>query len=164
MSDSVPLAQLIREAKLDPDLRLAGKDIDRILDAVESDRTDFLEGRTTADIHREIYDSLAATGLPPPEILLRARKLSAYRHVDAIYQLHRGKFVRWIRRADAGLALSNGGIVADVKFGDDGVQVVCRLFNRRHVQYAFDDCLTFQKLSTDEQLILSLYSRPDYAI
>ena len=65
MSDSVPLSQLIREAKLDPDLRLAGKDIDRILDAVESDRTDFLEGRTTGDIHREIYDSLAATGLPP---------------------------------------------------------------------------------------------------
>jgi len=47
------------------------------------------------------------------------------------------------------------GMVADIKFMADGIHVIIRLFNHRHVQYRFDDYYFFQKLTADEMLILS---------
>ena len=86
-------------------------------------------------------------------------KLADYRYVDELYQLQRGKHVRWIRIPTNTLeniqpTLTNGGIVVDIKIQDTGVHVLCKN-GKRYIQYKFDDCLTYQKLSTDELLILT---------
>jgi hypothetical protein len=64
--------------------------------------------------------------------------------------------VRWLRLASEP-KLTNGGIVADIKFMDNGTHVLCKNVLGRFIQYKFDDCMTFQKLSVDEQLILMAY-------
>jgi hypothetical protein len=86
------------------------------------------------------------------------KKLHEYRFVDEIYELHRGKHVRWIRKSDISHGLKLGGIVVDIKFLDNGTQILVRnrYSGNKMIQYKFDDVLTFQKLSYDEQLILSL--------
>ena len=54
------------------------------------------------------------------------------------------------------------GKVVNIKFLDNGTHVVCLNVPNRYSQYKFDQFLTFQKLSTEEQLILSLYEKALY--
>lgn len=89
------------------------------------------------------------------------RKLVGYRYVDELHVLHKGKYVRWIRKDTPTPQLMAGGIVVDVKFGDAGVNVLVRTTSGRFTQYRFDKCLTYQKLTDEEQLILMLYERVD---
>ena len=60
-------------------------------------------------------------------------------------------------RCNSKNCLTNGGIVMDIKFLDNGTHVLCMNNMRRFIQYKFDECYTFQKLSTEEQLILMAY-------
>ena len=53
--------------------------------------------------------------------------------------------------------LTNGGIVVDINFTKEHTLIVCRNYRNYFIKYKFDDCITFQKLSTEEQLILMAY-------
>ena len=63
--------------------------------------------------------------------------------------------VRWIRKNND--KLTNGGIVSNIKFLDNGIHILCMNNQRRFIQYKFDDCYTFQKMTPDEQLIVMAY-------
>jgi hypothetical protein len=54
--------------------------------------------------------------------------------------------------------LTNGGIVVNIKFMDNGIHIITMNSQNRFHQYKFDECITFQKLSTEEQLILMAYN------
>ena len=47
--------------------------------------------------------------------------------------------------------------MTDIKFLPNGVHVQCMNSMKRFIQYKFDDCKTFQKMNTEEQLILLAY-------
>lgn len=138
-----------------------------------------LKGQTLESIHTDIYYSVAER-FPQCDVEPIARKLADYRYIDELYQLQRGKHVRWIRishfptrlhsvasPANFDLPtslptenlvktplLTNGGIVVDIKIMDTGVHILCKN-GSRYIQYKFDECLTYQKLSSDEMFILS---------
>lgn len=78
--------------------------------------------------------------------------LANYRFVDEIKDLHLGKHIRWIR-IDSDSKLTNGGIVIKLSFLAKGTYIYCKN-GRTIMQYNFDDCYTFQKLSAEEHLIL----------
>lgn len=153
-----------------PATLLTSADVEEFLRTAEQTETpNYLEGCDIHSIQREIRDSLYAyySSLPPsPENIRRRtveepetqRKLAGYRFVDEIYQLHRGKHVRWLRHTGATPArLTNGGIVVDVKFQENGVHILCKT-GSRFSQYKFDDCFTYQKISDEEWLILTAHS------
>lgn len=140
------------EAAKDPTLKNT-IDVDAILEVVET--TD-LGNKNLGDLCKEIYGTLTQINVDDGERSELCKKLAEYRLVDEIYKLHKGKHVRWIRENSEKPYLTNGGIVVDIKFLDNGVHVVCKNKNR-FIQYKFDDCITFQKLSADELLILSCY-------
>jgi hypothetical protein len=50
--------------------------------------------------------------------------------------------------------LNRCGIVCDIKIADEGVFVTCKNFMHRHYNFKMDDVLIFQKLTTQEQIIL----------
>ena len=83
-------------------------------------------------------------------------KLKEYRYVDKICDLLRGKFVRWIRLSSDNNTLTKGGIVTDIKFLDNGTHILVKNALNRFIQYKFDECITFQKLSVEELLYLHL--------
>lgn len=151
---------LIASAKMDPALQFTDNDIDRLLDHLETAKTDFLENKSWSMIHSETFFAIKSLQIPEQDTKKHCAKLAAYRFVDEIHQLHRGKFVRWIR-LDSPTAMTVGGMAAEIKFTDSGIQVICRLYNGRYVQYAFDECLTFQKLTPEESMILALYDKLD---
>lgn len=170
--------EIFNNARNDPDL-LSTIDIEELLNAVENDKNKHLDNKTLDDIAQEKYEQLKELAKPnkisesfpgskssafelrrPSKETIKTifSKLSEYRYVDEIFQLHRGKHVRWIRR-DKPDILTNGGIVMDVKFLDTGTHILTKNGMNRFIQYNFDDCITFQKMSSEEQMILMAYSK-----
>jgi hypothetical protein len=148
--------QLFEEALNDPSL-LSTLDIDNLLDSIESTKNDYLDNKTMSDISNEIREKVEETGISHEKKEAIIAKLNGYRVVDEIYELHKGKMVRWIRNDTD--KLTNGGIVTDIKFLENGVHVLCMNSQRRFIQYKYDDCYTFQKMSIEEQLILMAYEQ-----
>jgi hypothetical protein len=152
--NSDEINQIFENAKQDPSL-FSTMDIENLLDTIENEANDYLENKTTQDIANKIMEELQEAQLSNDEIEKMYKKLLGYRLVDEIYELHKGKHVRWLRKQNK--KLTNGGIVVDIKFLDKGIQVLCVNSKQRFIQYKFDECITFQKLSTEEQLILMAY-------
>ena len=126
-------------------------------DVTEDNFPSYLENKTASIIQKEILDICIRENIPQ-NIL---DKLSDYRYVDKICDLIRGKYVRWIRLSvtngtNRGTTLTKGGIVADIKFLENGIYILIKNAHNRFIQYRFDDCITFQKLSVEELLYLSL--------
>ena len=147
------ISQLIRDARADPSVA-ANLNIDELL---ESTKHDYLENETPESIIQSVFENLVTLPISKETLSEYCHKLVEYRFVDELYQLHKGKHVRWIR-LNAPNKLLVGGTVVDVRFMDDGVNVLCRLHGGKFMQYRFDQCVTFQKLTDDEQLILSVSS------
>jgi hypothetical protein len=164
MSDSekIDLDALFQEAKKDPSL-FSTLDINKLLESIDDIKNDYLDNKTMANINEEIYNIINDLGLETDRIENLCNKLIGYRYVDTINELHKGKHIRWIRIADNNLVrqiptelikLTAGGILTNVKFLDNGTHIMCMGPGNRFIQYKFDECLTFQKLTVEEQLIL----------
>jgi hypothetical protein len=136
----------------DPSL-ISTLDIDKLLESIENEKTDYLENKTMTSINNDIFNVLKDLSLSKDIF----DKLIGYRLVEEIHELHKGKHVRWIRKSSG--SITNGGIVMEIKFLDNGTQILCMNSQKRFIQYKFDDCYTFQKLSMEEQLILMAYDK-----
>ena len=144
--------EVFESAKKDPNL-FSTIDIENILASIENDKNDYLENKTLADIVKENFENVRSLGIDKTTMEKICNKLIGYRYVDEIHELFKGRHIRWIRDG----ALTNGGIVVDIKFTDDGIQILCKNNMNRFIQYRFDECLTFQKLSSEEELLLMAY-------
>lgn len=151
---NININKIFEDAIKDPNL-FSTIDIDNLLNTLETDKNDYLETKTMQSITDEIYE-MVSNNIETTNIVEDiCKKLIGYRYVDEINELHKGKHVRWIRNNSE--TLTTGGIVVDIKFLDNGTQVLCKNSMNRFIQYKFDDCITFQKLTPDEQLILMAY-------
>ena len=145
------LMQIRNDVSTRPTINVA-----ELLKDVSNEQTLHLEGQTIESIARAIYNSLSMN-VPTNMVQPFYDKLAGFRYIDKVYLLHRGKYVRWIRNNTTPPKLENGGIVVDTKITDNGVVVLCK-FGSRFTQYRFNDCITYQKLTHDEMLVLSAYS------
>ena len=140
--------QLIKNERHNPEL-LSQLNIDAILDAAENVDDNYLGHHSLQSISEEIVQCLKEQNINNEILEKYCNSLLQYRYIDQIHQIHKGKHIRWIRNQK----LTNGGIVVDVKFLDNGTHILCKNRNR-FIQYKFDDCVTFQKLTMEEQLLL----------
>lgn len=146
--------EIFEAAQKDPAL-FSTLDIEALLDSVENEKNDYLENKTMDDITKDVFENLAELALTKEKTKDLCDKLIGYRFIDEINELFRGRHVRWIRRDSD--KLTTGGIVVDIKFLKDGIQVLTKNNMNRFIQYRFDECLSFQKLSNEEQLLLMAY-------
>ncbi len=135
---------------------LANIDIDELLRVTENDKNDYLNNKTLDDILDENIKAIKKLKMPKGETAELCDKLVGYRLVDKIFDIHKGKHIRWIR---SGRKITNGAIVVDVKFMDNGTHILCCNPQGRMFQINFNECLVFQKLSVGEQLILMAYEQ-----
>ena len=170
MSEKIDINELFENAMKDPTL-FSTMDVEKLLESIENDKNDYLEKKSMKIITQEIYETIQKLPLPQKTRFEYCQKLVGYRLVDDVHELHAGKHVRWIREnAQAqvlmnGLAqtqvLTNGGIATTIKFLDNGTQVLCKLTGQRFIQFKFDECIIFQKMSLEEQLIMMAYDYLD---
>jgi len=148
--------EIFESAMKDPSL-FSTIDIEQLLESIENERNDYLDNKTMNTVTADIFDKIKELNIGAEKTQDLCNKLIGYRYVDEIHELQKGKHVRWIRESTD--KLTNGGIVVDIKFYDNGTHI--RVMNSQHrfIQYKFDECFTFQKLSVEEQLILMAYEQ-----
>jgi hypothetical protein len=84
------------------------------------------------------------------------KKLQDYLYVDELDHLKEGAYIRWIPINDPNnIYLTQGGILCEPKITDNGIILVCKNFARRHYEIKMEECIIFQKLTNQEQVLLS---------
>jgi len=122
----------------------------------ETDKTDYLINLTTLKIQELNLNILKELKLKKQETLALLKKLNGYKYVDELEELKYGRFIRWVPIKDPEhIYLIKGGIICDVKVGDEGIRIICKNFMHKHFQFKMDECLIFQKLSSQELVLLS---------
>jgi len=131
-----------------------------------------IEGHTSDSIMQEIANILHMEGIHNSREI--QEKLNDYRYVGEICDLYRGRHIRWIRILESNGAritpisekegkegtnpqkgvLTNGGIVTDIKFQENGIYIQCKNPRNHFMQFRFDHCIVFQKLTTEECMLL----------
>jgi hypothetical protein len=147
---------IFEEARRDPSL-YSSLDIVALLNSVDTSRHAYLENQTTKTVLDDIYESLNGLTCTAPEKEILYSKLTEFRFVDDLTHIQMGKFIRWIRKDKTPFRLTNGGLVVNVKFSDSGAVIVCKCTGNRFTQFKMDECLCYQKLSTEELLLLMAY-------
>lgn len=98
----------------------------------------------------------------PSDIKILLKKLKEYRFVDEIDDIHFGRYIRWINIKDPeNLKLTNGGVICSIKVSNDEVIITCRNKLNRMFSLRMNEALIFQRLTNEEQLILSIMDYMD---
>jgi hypothetical protein len=174
MDIKVDIKEIYENAMNDPTL-FSTIDIDSLLNKIEKEDNNYLENKRLSDISKDIFDAISELNLngykDKDNDLAKdfCNRLSGYRYVERICDLRNGKLMRWIKRPSNNnitdskkvTTLTNGGILMNIKIENSGVQLLCRNNANRFFNIKFDDCLVFQKLSMEEQLILMSYEYID---
>lgn len=124
-------------------------DIQKLIE--KGDYDPYFENKTTRMVIEEVQQELYQANIENIETSLK--KLIGYRYIDEVSDLLRGRHVKWMNLTKQKKTLTGGGIIMNIKFLDNGVHILCNN-GSRFTQYKFDDCITFQKLSQQEELIL----------
>lgn len=149
--------------------------VDELLQSIESDKLLSMSKLSYDKINTIKYNVLTRIGLEDDELESTLLKLSDYRYVEELQDIHHGAFIRYIPliAKKAGNNKSNnddnngdesneiqikpGGFICDVKILGSGVQLLCRNHFRRMFQLKLDEVLLFQKLTKEEEIILSVF-------
>jgi hypothetical protein len=131
-------------------------DIDKLLKALDNEENSKFMNLTTKKIHDMKLAILKELQLSQQDITEIMRKLKEYMYVDEMNELRHGAFIRWIPIKDPdNLHLTAGGLLCEINVTDDGVSLTCKNFAHKHYQIKMDECLIFQKLTSQEQVLLS---------
>ena len=131
-------------------------DVNKLLCALENDDNESIMNLTTKKIMEMNLKILKELQLDKLLTLDYLKKLKGYKYIDEINELKYGSFVRWIPISDPNyLPLHHCGIICEIKIIDDGVLITSKNFMHRHYTFKLDECLIFQKLTSQEQVIIN---------
>jgi hypothetical protein len=131
-------------------------DIDKLLSALDNDNNNRLINLTKSKINNMKIEILNELYLSQNEINDYMKKLQDYLYVDELDHLKEGAYIRWIPINDPNnIYLTQGGILCEPKITDNGIILVCKNFARRHYEIKMEECIIFQKLTNQEQVLLS---------
>lgn len=130
-------------------------DLDKLLYALDNDNNESIINLTSKKILELNYNIIKELHLDKPTTLDYLKKIRGYRYVDEIHDLKHGSFIRWIPIIDPNyLPLHYCGMICDIKITDNGVLITCKNFMHRHYTFKMDETLIFQKLTTQEKVII----------
>ena len=141
------IEEAFREAREDPSL-LSTIDIEAVLK--KTDDVHYIEGKTVADLSKEVFDVINPLEISEENKEDICRRLIGYRWVDRLCDLRSGRLVRWVKKD----RLTNGGLLMNVKIENTGVILLCKNNVGRFFSIKWDDSVVFQKLTMEEQLVL----------
>ena len=135
--------------------------------SLENENNQAVFDLTTAIIKKNKEEILSDLPITKKKIAELKRKLKEYRYVDEIQELHIGSFTRWInlKEIDELLCSNNdnlddfdihlvaGGILLDITI-QDTTKLILKNFVNKHFTINMDENLIFQKLTSQEKIIL----------
>ena len=134
-------------------------DTDKLLHALDNESNEDILNFTTnkiQDLNKQILGELPISKENQTDML---NKLKRYKYVDEVDTLKYGTYIRWIYVSninDEDIKLTKGAIFCETKITDDGIALVCKNygFPARYFQIDLDDNLIFQKITSQEHVIL----------
>ena len=133
-------------------------DVNKLLKALDDDSNETLLNFTSQKIKEMNLNILKELHLSKDETLKLLDKLEDYKYVDEMNELKYGAYIRWIPIEDPdNIRLSKGALFCEMKITDNGVFCVCKNFgfSSRHFRLSMDKNLIFQRLTEQEQVLLS---------
>lgn len=133
-------------------------DVNKLLKALDDDTNEYMLNLTSDKLKEMTLQILKELHLPKDVTLNLFKKLKDYKYVDEMNDLKYGSYIRWIPIENpAEIELSKGAIFCEIKITDNGVFCLCKNFgySKKHFQISMDKNLIFQKLTTQEMVLLS---------
>ena len=133
-------------------------DVNKLLKALDDESNENLFNLTSKKILEMNLQILKELELNRDETLEILKKLKGYKYVDEMSDLKYGTYIRWIPISNPeNIELAKGAIFCEIKITDNGVFIVYKNFgyNTKYFQIKMDECLIFQKLTSQEQVLLS---------
>jgi hypothetical protein len=128
-----------------------------LLHALENETNSSIMNLTSAKIKEHKNNILQKLQLGKSDLKKMHKKLSEYRYCTDMSDLQYGYYIRWIPLKDPeNIYLTNGGIMCDMKIVNNQIQIFCKNFRNRFFQFKFDEAVIFQKISSQEKVILSV--------
>uniref|UniRef100_A0A6C0EMD6 Uncharacterized protein n=1 Tax=viral metagenome TaxID=1070528 RepID=A0A6C0EMD6_9ZZZZ len=133
------------------------QDRNNLLHALENETNSSIMNLTSAKIKEHKNTILQKLQLERSELKTMHKKLSEYRYCTDMSDIQYGYYIRWIPLKDPeNLYLTNGGIMCDMKIVNNQIHIFCKNFRNRFFQFKFDEAVIFQKISSQEKVILSV--------
>ena len=130
--------------------------VDNLLKALDNEEHTNLINTSFQQIAKDKNDILQNLHLQKDKLKDFHKKLRQYRYIDELNDLKYGQYIRWINLNNEILKLTSGGIFLDLKLLNNGTHVVCKNNINKVFQIKFDECIFFQKISNQEEIILKV--------
>lgn len=129
--------------------------MDEIEVALTNDKNEGILKYTKKSIQTKKKDIIYEL-FPPKERKEILQKLKDYRHIDELNDIRVGCYARWINAEDKTFA--KGGIIIKVDIGENGIYIVFKN-NFKIFTVLFDNVFLFQKITNQENIILSIIDK-----
>lgn len=130
-------------------------DVNKLMYALDNENNDSIMNLNSKKILEMNINILKELHLDKSTTLDYLKKLQGYRYIDEINDLKHGSFIKWIPITNPKyLPLNTCGIICDIRITDNGVIITCKNFMHRHYTFKMDECLIFQKLTSEEKVII----------
>ena len=142
-------------------------DIDKLMNALENDNNESIVELDMKNISAIKNDLLQQLPITSEELKKLNKQLKSYRFVDNVKEINYGNYIRWIQlkkfinnnnnnnNNNNKIKLTNGGFICDMKVINNIVYIYCKNSMNMIFNLTLDDNIIFQKLNSQEQVILS---------
>ena len=133
-------------------------DVNKLLKALDDTSNETLLNFTTYKIKEMNLNILKELQLSRKDTLDILKKIKDYKYVDEMNDLKYGAYIRWIAIEEpTNIYLTKGALFCEMKITDNGVFCICKNygFNSKHFQISMDKNLIFQRLTSQELVLLS---------
>jgi len=130
--------------------------VDKLLASIDDERHEDIINLNHSRIAKEKNDILQTMQFKGAELKIYHKKLKLYRYVDEINQIKHGNYIRWFNiKEPENIKLAVGAFFMEFKMMDEGCHLLCKTMFNKIIQIKLEECIIFQKLSDQEQVILS---------
>ena len=111
----------------------------------------------SSKIKQNKNDILQKLYLTRTELIKHHKILKDYRHVDELDEIKIGSYIRWFNiQNPENMKLTNGGLIIDIKKGNDDINIVCKNFRNRIFTLCLNKCIIFQKINNQEKILIKI--------
>lgn len=131
-------------------------DVDKLLKALDNEENQKFLNLNSTKIKEMKIDILKELELSKEDMQSILQKLKEYIYVDEMSDLREGAFLRWIPIKDPdNIHLTPGGVLCEINITDDGITLTCKNFAHKYYRIKMEENLVFQKLSGQEQIMIT---------
>lgn len=128
--------------------------LDEIIEDIEKYKLTGLNSKKVKEIKTKILKQLTDDN---EELKLYQKLLTHYRYIDEVDEFRTGSYIRWfnLKKVES-FKLMRGGFIVDLKPINNDINILCKNGNNRFFYLKMNECIIFQKNSSQEQLLIRI--------